>query len=96
MGWEFNHRVIHISLSFKIILFSFILLSGTVFAFNFDNNSEIIIDDSFQEFSFGLVQLSSATSHVNTCSGNGTENDGSCVCFEEWSGLQCEVQSSGG
>jgi len=66
MGKEFNHRVIHISLSFKIILFSFILLTGSVFAFNFDNTIENISDDSIPEFSFGVIQLASATNHTPT------------------------------
>jgi len=45
----------------------------------------------------GIFSISSVSAQsAPVCSGNGTEDDGSCVCSEEWSGLQCEVQSSGG
>jgi len=82
--------------NYYLVLITVVTIFGVSGLPGLNSSSNEIIDDSIQEFTFGLVQLSSAASHVNTCSGNGTESDGSCVCSEEWSGLQCEVQSSGG
>jgi len=45
----------------RITLLSIILLSGVGFAFDFDN-SQTVIDDSIQEFTYGFVQFASATS----------------------------------
>ena len=80
---------------FGVSIFSVILLTGSVFAFNFDNNSSSPIIDSIPEFSSAFIQLASATEVVAECSGNGVgDESGSCMCKAGWSGIQCEV--SGG
>ena len=78
-----------------IQIFSVILFTGALSISGFSSQQNEIIDDSIQDFTFELVQLSYATSHVNACSGNGEEDaSGSCTCNVGWNGLQCEI--SGG
>jgi len=77
---------------YTIAILSVILFTGVLSILGFSSQSNEIIDDPIEKFTFGIVQLSSATSHVNACSGNGEEDaNGTCTCNVSWSGLQCEA-----
>ena len=79
----------------SISIISIILLTGSVFVDNFDNDSQNLKNDPIHEFSSAFIQLASATEVVLECSGNGFDDgSGSCMCKAAWSGAQCEV--SGG
>jgi len=87
---------IRFTTKYYVVIFTAITIFGISGLSGLNSHSNEIIDDSIQEFTFGLVQFSSATDPSGpACSGNGIDDGaGSCICDEGWSGLQCEV--SGG
>ena len=78
-----------------ITIVSIILLAGSDFIINFDNDSQNQTIDSIPEFSSAFIQLASATEVALECSGNGFDDgSGNCMCKAGWSGAQCKA--SGG
>jgi len=51
---------------FRITILSVVLFTGALSTPSFTSQSNEIIDDSIEEFTFGLVQLSSAANHART------------------------------